>query len=134
MKDLTAITSSSPTLLQARVDAAGSTIADPRPSSAPAADQAPPTSDTATAAGRPAPPETDRESIDAVVTELQEALDRLSGPRRDVQLHFEGDGQYVVEVRSIHDGEVIQRFPPENLLNLRGSVADLLGTVVDRLS
>ena len=76
----------------------------------------------------------EQDAIQSVVDELQSALDAREGPRREVQLHFDGHGDYVVEIRSITDGQVIQRFPPENLLNLRGSVADLLGTVVDRLS
>jgi uncharacterized FlaG/YvyC family protein len=76
----------------------------------------------------------DHAPIESVVKELQAALDALEGPRREVQLQFDGHGDYVVEIRSITDGKVIQRFPPENLLNLQGSVADLLGTVVDRLS
>lgn len=79
----------------------------------------------------PAPSVADME---AAVKNLQEALDQTSGPRREVELLFDEGGEYTVEVRRQSDGFVIQRFPPENLLNPRGKAADLLGTVVDRLS
>jgi hypothetical protein len=72
--------------------------------------------------------------MEAAVKSLQEALDQTSGPRREVELRFDERGEYTVEGRRQSDGFVIQRFPPENLLNPRGKAADLLGTVVDRLS
>ncbi|MEZ4388781.1 MAG: hypothetical protein R3D98_14655 [Candidatus Krumholzibacteriia bacterium] len=73
------------------------------------------------------------EDLAAALKQLQEALDQAGGPRRDVELGFE-DGEFYVEIRRRSDGLVIQRFPPENLLNPRGSSADLVGTVVDRRS
>lgn len=62
---------------------------------------------------------------------LQESLDQVSGPRRDVNLEF-FDGNYVVEIRRQDDGTLLQRFPPENLLNPKDPAADYLGTVIDR--
>jgi len=72
--------------------------------------------------------------MEGAVKQLQDALDQAPGPRREVELLFDDGGEYTVEVRRQSDGFVIQRFPPENLLNPKGNPADLLGTVVDRLS
>lgn len=74
------------------------------------------------------------EQYATAVAELQKALDEVDGPARDVDLRFDDEGDYVVEIRRRDDGVVIQQFPPENLLNPGPSPADLLGTVVDRRS
>ena len=81
---------------------------------------------------KPAPA---REELEAAVTELQGQLDLMPGGEREVRLLFEQeDNSYVVEIRDKETGDLIQKFPPENLLNPDRSSADLLGTVVDRHS
>lgn len=134
MKNLSVIDGSAQALPRVRLDAAEVKSHDSPTRTSPLPDSQPPV---------PAPPEeappagiseANLPEIQSAMAELQESLDALEGPRREVQLHFEDGGEYVVEIRSIHDGEVIQRFPPENLLNLRGRSSDLLGTVIDRLS
>jgi len=65
------------------------------------------------------------------VKQLQESLDLGSGPKRDVSLEFL-EGNFIVEVRRHEDGVLIQRFPPENLLNYKDRAADHLGMVIDR--
>jgi len=62
---------------------------------------------------------------------LQDSLDQGSGPKRDVNLEY-FDGNFIVEIRRRDDGALLQRFPPENLLNPKDPAADYLGTVIDR--
>lgn len=76
-----------------------------------------------------------RQDFEAAVTELQGQLDVMPGGEREVRLLFEQeDNTYIVEIRDKETGDLIQKFPPENLLNPDRSSADLLGTVVDRRS
>ena len=93
-----------------------------------------PRDDTTQEAAPPPPAAPSVADMEDAVKQLQDALDQASGPRREVELLFDDGGDYTVEVRRQSDGFVIQRFPPENLLNPKGNPADLLGTVVDRLS
>ncbi len=91
-------------------------------------------------AGPPVQPPSRRDAapddeVAAAAERLAEALSQLPGPEREVHLLFEQEGQdYVVEVRDKRSGDVIQRFPPEKLLNQGLGSADLLGTVIDRRS
>ena len=95
-------------------------------------------SSTPVVSENPAPqvkPAPSREELEAAVTELQNQLDAMPGGEREVRLLFDQeDNSYVVEIRDKETGELIQKFPPENLLNPDRSSADLLGTVVDRHS
>jgi uncharacterized FlaG/YvyC family protein len=83
-------------------------------------------------------PETDAtqaNDLAGAVARLRDAIDQLPGPEREVELLYENDpGEYVVEIRNKESGELLQRFPPEKLLNHRRDPADLLGTVIDRRS
>ncbi len=113
--------------------------AQPRADAPPGAGR--PTSETSPTAGSdPAGPRGERadgagEDLVAATDRLEETLDRLPGPQREVHLLFEEqDRSYVVEVRDKRDGHLIQRFPPEKLLNQGIGPADLLGTVIDRRS
>jgi len=75
------------------------------------------------------------EELTAAAERLEETLARLPGPEREVHLLFEEErGDFAVEVRDKRSGDVIQRFPPEKLLNQGLGSADLLGTVIDRRS
>ena len=83
--------------------------------------------------GSPLPPT--RAEMEAVVADLRESLARLPGGERDVRLRYdEQDQTFAIEIRDRESGELIQTFPPENLLNQPRRAADLLGTVIDRLS
>jgi len=77
-----------------------------------------------------------REAIEKAVAELQTSLDRIPGGsgREAKVLYNKEDRTFLVEIRDKETGEVIQSYPPENLLNPSHASADLLGTVVDRLS
>ena len=73
-----------------------------------------------------------QKELETAVEELRRNIAERGLDDREVDLRFEKDGDYVVEVRSKRTGEVLQKFPPEIILNRRGGAADLLGTVVDR--
>lgn len=73
-----------------------------------------------------------RKELEAAVEDLRRNIAERGLDDREVNLRFEEGGDYVVEVRSKRTGEVLQKFPPEKILNRRGGAADLLGTVVDR--
>ena len=93
---------------------------------------APVVSDNPAPEAKPAP---SREDFEVAVAEVQDQLDAMPGGEREVRLLFEQeDNSYVVEIRDKETGDLIQKFPPENLLNPDRSSADLLGTVVDRRS
>jgi len=73
--------------------------------------------------------------MEAAVAELQISLDRIPGASREARvLYNKEDRTFLVEIRDKETGDLIQSYPPENLLNPSPSAADLLGTVVDRLS
>ncbi|HRY41419.1 MAG TPA: flagellar protein FlaG [Candidatus Krumholzibacteria bacterium] len=111
--------------------------ADSRPPIPPAG-SAPVEAATSVTAGGPDtahPPAPTLEQLEGAVAELQESLDRLPGGERDVRLLYEEqDHSFVIEIRDKETGKLIQKFPPENLLNPSRGPADLLGTMIDRLS
>ncbi len=84
---------------------------------------------------RSTPPGAPGEELAAAAERLEETLARLPGPQREVHLLFEEEhGEFAVEVRDKQSGDLIQRFPPEKLLNQGLGAADALGTVIDRRS
>ncbi len=102
-----------------------------------------PTPEPATTSGQTASPPSSgdkvapltREAMEAAVAELQVSLDRVPGSGREAKiLYNKEDRTFLVEIRNKETGEVIQSYPPENLLNPAHASADLVGTVVDRLS
>jgi len=81
------------------------------------------------------PPPATRQEIETAVQDLRDAMRHLPGGERDVQLLYEPEDQsFLIEIRKKETGELLQTFPPENLLNLSRRSADLLGVLIDRHS
>jgi len=82
----------------------------------------------ATAAERP---QLDESGVQALVADLQEAIDNATVEPH--QVGFRQDSRtkgFVIEIRNL-DGSLVRQFPPEKVLNLRRKLADLSGMVVD---
>ena len=70
-----------------------------------------------------------REDAQRIVQELQRKLDPLA-----TRLNFSVDeetGSFVVKVIDNETGDIIKQIPPEEMLNLRASLAELVGVLFD---
>ena len=71
-----------------------------------------------------------REDAQRIVQELQRKLDPLA-----TRLNFSVDeetGSFVVKVIDSETGDVLRQIPPEEMLNLRASLAELVGVLFDK--
>lgn len=89
--------------------------------------------ETATAAPAPKATPADREDMDALATELAQNLETLGQGHTVAFREDEDTGAPIVEIRD-RNGEVLNQFPPEIILNLRKVLADLSGVVINRMT
>jgi uncharacterized FlaG/YvyC family protein len=106
----------------------------PVPASPAGGASAPPAKDTAENPQAPLV-ELSRQDLEDAVAQLGAAMAKLPGGERVVQLLYEEeDHSYIIEIRDKESGVLVQTFPPEKLLNLRGHPAEMLGVLIDRRS
>ncbi len=87
-------------------------------------------------AGDPVPqgPATTQPSeLESLGRELESVMKTLGEDHKVVFRKDETTGDPVVEVRN-RDGEVLNQFPPEKILNLRRVLAELSGVVINRMT
>jgi uncharacterized FlaG/YvyC family protein len=74
------------------------------------------------------------EDLSAMVSRMQEALDRAA--REQYEVGFRKDSQansYVIEIKN-REGELVKQFPPEKVLNLQRKMDELSGMVIDEMT
>ncbi len=86
----------------------------------------------------PAAPSEMRVDSDAdmrkLAAEMQSAIDNASKEPLNVELKpGEENGGFVIEIRT-GNGDLVQKFPPEKVLNMRHKLDELSGMVVDEMT
>ncbi|PJA77229.1 hypothetical protein CO151_00015 [bacterium CG_4_9_14_3_um_filter_65_15] len=89
--------------------------------------------ETSTAAPAPKAVPTDQEDMAALAKELAQNLESLGQGHTVAFREDEETGADIVEIRD-RNGEVLNQFPPEKILNLRKVLADLSGVVINRMT
>jgi flagellar protein FlaG len=70
-----------------------------------------------------------REMVDQIATDLEKALRQFEG---DYSVTVDHDsGNMVVRIRDSATGEVVKQIPPQELLDVRRSVEQIVGILID---
>ena len=74
-------------------------------------------------------------AVQQLLSHVNEKLADKALDPHDVSLVFKDEvDSYVVEIREKQSGDLIMQFPPEELLELREGMQEIVGSLVDRLS
>lgn len=80
------------------------------------------------------PEDLDPERAQALVRQVQEALDKAAPSSHHVSFRRdEATNSFVIEIRD-PDGSTVRQYPPEKLLNLRRNLVELSGMVIDKVT
>jgi len=72
--------------------------------------------------------------LSELVDEMQAAIDRASQEPLNVDLRpSDSPGGFVIEIRT-GNGDLVQQFPPEKVLNMRSKLDELSGMVIDEMT
>ncbi len=82
--------------------------------------------------GRSARQRLDREQVSRMAEEIQSRLDSLGGNLKIALNQDKGSDSIVVQISERNTGEVIRQVPPEEVLDLKKKLEDLVGLLFDQ--
>ncbi len=69
-----------------------------------------------------------------LVDEMQAAMDKVANEPLNVDLKpDDSPGGFIIEIRT-GNGDLVQQFPPEKVLNMRSKLDELSGMVIDEMT